>query len=378
MQQEPPDKDTKISWLNVIIGVYLAYTWVKSFGAGNVSIWRWIGLVIAVLIFALELIKFMARRNPAALRPENGKDESDGDDEPIRSLVFLLSEPREVGPGMWVKQLGDVLGQPLNTDGENSKAFVIPIPHPGIDAGSGECFMLKIREGGFWILNMQKPYMDDPDSFAANIVDARLRTAIARHKAWISVDLVGWDGTFDRKAVYAVIGKALSVLAGPDVVAIYCPELERCNEFDPALIIQLAGGNPLEIFEDSTFAPVITIDDEDEQLEAAKEEARRRWPEFVALFKDRDTSKELPFILKAPFSDKSKTEFMWMEVTGLDDELITGTLANTPHELVGFREGQTVTIPAGSVVDWMCLGRDGKPLGGWTNEVLARQAKRRK
>jgi uncharacterized protein YegJ (DUF2314 family) len=334
--------------------------------------------VIAVVVLGLEVVKHLARREEAARQKANDK-ESDGEDEPIRSLVFLLSEAREVEPnGSWVKQLGDVLGQPLNAGGNDSKAFVIPVPHPGIEAGSGECFMLKIREGAFWILNMQKPYMDDPDSFAASIFDARLRTAIARHEAWISVDLVGWEGTFDRQAVYAVIGKALSVLAGPDVVAIYCPELQRCNEFDPALIAKLAGGNPLDVFEDSTFAPVITIDDEDEQLEAAKEEARRRWPEFVALFKSRDVSKELPFILKAPFSDKSKTEFMWMEVIALDDELVTGTLANTPHELVGFREGQTVTVPAGAIVDWMCLGEDGKPLGGWTNEVLARHAKRRK
>ena len=111
-------------------------------------------------------------------------------------------------------------------------------------------------------------------------------------------------------------------------------------------------------------------------MELATAEAVRRWPEFVDYFNARDPKAEAPFIVKAPFSDKVHTEFMWVEVLALDDDLITGKLSNTPHQLIGFHEGQTITLPADTVADWLCLGQDGKPVGGWSAKVLANRSKR--
>ena len=376
---EEGEPSKKPNWFLVVPCVLLTIHAIRKLLHGDFG-WRvWIGLILALAIGISEL---MYLRKP---KPKAGMDHSDEEDEendtPLKALVFLLDEPRTIDDdGPWIKQIGEALGRNFSFNDEEEGGeleFIMPMPHPGITEGTGQCFMLKLKEGMFWILNFRKPYMPDPEKFSQAIVDMRLRTAVAEHKAWLSVDLVTpCVENLSDEVIYDLIGKTLSALVGPDVRAIYSPEHERCNEFDPSLIPMLAGGKPLEIFADATFAPVVRIEDADEQMEAAKDEARRRWPEFVNLFNKREPEGEAPFIVKAPFTDKDHTEFMWVVVQGIEDMLVTGELANTPHQLVGFHEGQTVVIPSDSIVDWLCLDEHGQPIGGWTNKVLAAHSKR--
>ena len=97
------------------------------------------------------------------------------------------------------------------------------------------------------------------------------------------------------------------------------------------------------------------------------------WPEFVALFEQRDPASDRPFIVKAPFSEGENTEFMWMCVTGLSDGCIHGTLANQPHRLETYHEDQQVKVPVDELCDWLCAGPDDQPLGGWSQKVIMRQ-----
>src|SRR5690606_14805042 len=110
------------------------------------------------------------------------------------------------------------------------------------------------------------------------IRDKRLRKAIERHVAWISVDLM--EDTTDRTRIreaYQVIGRILAVMGGPDCLAIYCPELPRCNEFDPGLLERLCGDDPVSLFDEPTFDPVIEISDDNPKMAEAVREAIVRW-----------------------------------------------------------------------------------------------------
>ncbi len=67
---------------------------------------------------------------------------------------------------------------------------------------------------------------------------------------------------------------------------------------------------------------------DDEQMEAAVAEARRRrWPEFATLFETRDPASQRPFIVKAPCTSGEDTEHMWIVVTPIEGDAICGTLA---------------------------------------------------
>jgi uncharacterized protein YegJ (DUF2314 family) len=63
-------------------------------------------------------------------------------------------------------------------------------------------------------------------------------------------------------------------------------------------------------------------------------------------------------------------------VTALEGDRIYGTLANEPAHLGALKLGSKVAVPLAELNDWCFLDRSGKPIGGFTIEVLQRTAKR--
>ena len=93
------------------------------------------------------------------------------------------------------------------------------------------------------------------------------------------------------------------------------------------------------------------------------------WPEFAAAFENRGPKHF--FSVKAEVSDGQHSEFIWINVTALEDERIVGRLGNEPVALRGLKEGDIVNTTVGELNDWMYI-RDGDPVGGFTVQVLAR------
>ncbi|NNE92908.1 MAG: DUF2314 domain-containing protein [Verrucomicrobiales bacterium] len=235
--------------------------------------------------------------------------------------------------------------------------------------------MVRLNNGLFNVLISSEPYIDDPKKFAQDkIRDKRLRTAVETHQAWISVDLMGEaDSPEKREEAYQIIGKALAAMAGPDCLALYSPELQRCNEFDLSLIDVLQSDYPLDLFEEPTFEPVIEVNENDPRMEAAVDEAIDRWPEFVEAFGHRTDPEDDRYIVKAEFCENRRSEFMWVLVTELKKDLIIGTLMNDPHELVDVHRGAYVEIEHDRLNDWICPGPDGEAMGGFTLKILTEE-----
>jgi uncharacterized protein YegJ (DUF2314 family) len=374
------------SWICLVLGILLLVRGVRMVGSHRWDLWLGFQFVLGFYLVGCWFFDWRKRNRETLPPTQQGisgggaiahSQETDDDSKPLQSLVFLLDSPRNVSDAAWIDHLGQALGVNLRSDDKDAQEFILPMPHPALTPQGDDCFMLKIPSGVFWILNVKRPYFDDVEGWAARVSDRRMRDAVAGHRAWISVDLVSWlDGPPDHTRIYDVLGKILAALAGPDVRVVFSPELGRANEFDPMLLPRLSGGDPLGLFEDPTFAPVLQAPSDDEQMEAAIAEARARWPEFVAAFNQHDPASGRPFIVKAPFTSGGETEHMWFLVTGLERHMIHGTLANHPHRLMDFHEGQAVSVEASKLSDWVCADANDVPLGGWTQKVLnARQSR---
>mgnify|MGYP000971201215 CR=1 FL=1 len=340
----------------------------------------WIGvvaMVLAVVWFGIEFVRWLHpfhsrwSRKEAAPIPNPAPPQ-----ENLISLVFFLSEPREADESSIRKCISHALGVSFDVNDPDSEHFVIPFSPPGghRDAeGSVRHFMVRIPEGLFSVLVSDRPYIEDPKSFArGSIRDKRLRNAVEKHLAWISVDLMDDTSDPDRiRDAYRVIGRILASMGGPDCLAIYCPEIQRCNEFDPGLLESLAGDDPISLFNEPTFEPVIEISENNPKMAAAVKEAVTRWPEFVSAFRSASNEVRERFIVKAEFREGKKSEYMWVAVGEITPESVSGILMNDPHELFDYHRGASVSFKLDRLNDWIYPDRNGSHIGGFTLDVLA-------
>jgi len=335
------------------------------------SVW---GMTVGKAIVVIVVIAAMVGGGYLALRGFSRRCESD---DPLISIVFLLRAPRPMREAGVRSAAGKAFNVTFDADDPHATTWVVPAPSPaveGLDPKDAQSFMVNVPQGAFVVNNFAVPYMAHPDEFAAGISDRRLRGAIAAHRAWVSVDAMGdLPDEASKAEAYRAIGKMLAELAGPDCLAVYCPELERCNEYDEALVKTLRGDDPLAVFEEPTFGPVIDVDSEDPRLVAAIEEARRRWPEFVAAF-NVNADKERPFLVKAKFEEGETVEHMWISVTRVDGDTIHGVLENEPHGLTKVKQGQAVALPLSALSDWL-YAKGKEPVGGFTAKVIAEMEK---
>lgn len=343
----------------------------------GLTVWGVTALPLALVWFAIEFVRWiMPPGGQQRVTDHSALDDGGEKVNNLISLVFFLDEPRdadEMGIRDCVSSALGIRFQPGNPEAES---FVIPFSPPEnrrADDGEIRHFMVKVPAGLFAVLVSDHPYIGNPKRFArATIRDKRLRNAVEKHVAWISVDLM--DDTTDREHIgeaYRVIGRILSAMGGPDCLAIYCPELQRCNEFDPGLLERLCGSDPVSLFNEPTFEPVIEISDNNPKMAAAVKEAISRWPEFVSAYIEAASAEKERFIVKAEFREGRKSEYMWVTVQGISPTEVTGILMNDPHELLDVHRGATVSITTERLNDWIYPGPGGSHIGGFTLDVLA-------
>ena len=344
----------------------------------------WIGvaaLVISVIWTGFEIVRWLhpypEKTGFGRKKPERtGATANDEPKENLVSLVYFLSDPREADEAAIRRCVAGALEMSFDVSNPDSEYFVMQFSPPdSAKAGDDNIlhFMIRIPQGLFAVLVSDKPYIDGPEDFAKHSIrDKRLRQAVESHEAWMSVDLMDEArNQTDREEAYAIIGRILSYLAGPDCLAVYCPELQRCNEFDLTLIETLASDAPLDLFDEPTFEPIIEISDNNPKMAAAVAEAKRRWPEFVRAFGKRDPGESDRYIVKAEFREDSNCEYMWVQVEEIGSDKIEGILMNDPHELLDIHRGARVTLSMDRLNDWIFPTSNGSHVGGFTLDVLA-------
>lgn len=234
----------------------------------------------------------------------------------------------------------------------------------------------------FAIHNIAHPYFIDVARAVEAAREMRVRQAIEAHGAWVSVDVVHWFGSAaspGRTLAYRLIARLLAELADENCLAVVEPAEGRVFVYDPETEAKLRSEDPLEALRDWYYPPVLAVEADDPEMQAAVEEARQHWPDFLAAFELRHeapSADEPPFMVKAPFSDGQHVEYMWVRVTGVENDVIYGVLENTPAEVTSVKEGSRVRVRRDNLNDWVCV-IDGKPAGAFTLKVLAQRSAKR-
>lgn len=281
-----------------------------------------------------------------------------GESEKIISLVLLLRKPRSLDESTVERLVTAAWGR------DARKVSVVPTP----SRGKLSAFGLTGRKRDFLVIYASKPYANPED-----VVELRLRTALAEHRGWISVDLRGPAGGEERRWAYRQVARLAAEFLDENCLALYCPETNQINVYDDRLRDGLRSEDPLTIFAQWTKVPVIHVKDDDPEMRAAAAEARRRWPEFLAAFAKRQP--EQYFAVKVPVSDGEHTEVMWMSLTNAEGDVIVGRLDNDPMNIKGLKRGDEVRAQVSELNDWL-VGADQKIItGGFTIKLLEQRMK---
>jgi len=302
-------------------------------------------------------------------------------EEPFLSLVLLFREPVYLEPGMLAELASRAWDANVEVATEEDADEQVGAQDArSLLVGQAPHFACSHWPGLFSIHNFDQPYFEDADAVAESVREVRARRAIEQHRAWVSVDLIQWFGDDDTKGkeqAYRLIARFLAELADENCLAIVEPSEGRVFAYDPTTEDKLRSENPLEALHEWYYPPVLAIEADDPEMKAAVDEARRQWPQFVAAFESRHDehgADEPPFLVKAPFTDGEHVEYMWVRVTGIENEIVYGVLENTPANVTSVKEGNRVRVRLDNLNDWMCI-LDGQPAGAFTLQVLARKSR---
>ncbi len=315
------------------------------------------------LVFCLSFVWFTVALFME--RPRRKKD-----DRPLISLVLLLGESRKMDVDSLAQRTSIAWGVPVETAKDKDVSQDENVAQKTYVVGTTPLFMIG-HQGSFYLVNnFDRPYFDEPDKAAEDCPDLRLKKVIREHRAWLSADLLRVGQLPDRSTAYRQISHLAAELAGDDCLAVYCPETGHLNLFDNSLIDELRSENPLEVFQKITQLPVIEVSGEDPEMIAAVAEARRRWPEFVAAFNQRQPDQN--FAIKAPVTRNLHTEFIWISVDRLEGEQIHGRLDNDPVNLGTMKSGDAVSVPVKELNDWV-FSHGEKVTGLFTSKILLKK-----
>lgn len=284
------------------------------------------------------------------------------------SIVALLREPQTLEPiyvataarKAWNADLGDG-----TSEGED-----------GFVAGASITTAIRFRDRMFLVNCFPSPYVEDPEAVANDMTDVRLRTLFAQHTAWISCDAMGLEPDESEESVrewYRLLGSLLAELIDNNCLAIFLPDSDLLYAYSDEALERLRSDNPFAALYQEAEVPVIEVAPDSKAMEQAEAEARQRWPEFVEVFEQRAGEN---FAVKAPITRGGNTEFIWLTVTALENDVIYGELANEPVDLPGLKLGSTVKAPVGDLNDWGYLDRAGEFVGGFTIKAVEHAAKK--
>ena len=279
------------------------------------------------------------------------------------SLVLLLSEPRNLDATSVANTL--------------SRGWGTQVPESAITV-SPPSFVVKSAPGRYAINSVDKPYFADSTKLAAEVKDPALSEAIQKHRAWLSVDWLGNDDKTDLRVVYQHISQVIVQLIGKDTLAVYSPDTDQFHINDATLREHLSSPDPLQslipagIVSTDAASNTVIMSEDDPQLLAAQAEARQNWPEFMEAYRAR--GKDQYFAVKGRVLEGDNGEYVWLQVTSIDDTLVHGKLDNDPEVLKKVKRGAELHIPIAEVDDWLYNKGKNDTRGGYTLRLFEKLA----
>ena len=221
-------------------------------------------------------------------------------------------------------------------------------------------------------INSAQSYVDNPEKEARPLKEMRQQKIMKEHKAWMSFDLLTPKNPAEpeKAECYRRICSLAAQFTDSLCIGVYFTEQGYLRPNDATLRECLTSEDPRKEIKNWENVPVISVESENADLKNAVAEARRRWPEFVQAFRNRKPNQ--PFSVKAPFTDGTYTEWMWVIVSEIRGETVEGELGNRPVNVRNLREGDLVQIQAKEIGDWMYADEERRPIGGFSVAALTK------
>lgn len=370
---------TGLVLLLALLGTLFVLEWFRSTAWG-----RWAGVLLTLAaagtLLGVELSLFNIVLAAVCLISLVRYIPRHDDDAPMRSLVLLLREPHYVEGSMMARLASKAWDCEVKyeaggeDDGPDDADDGTPLEDsPPFLIGEEPPFFCSNYPAMLTIHSFPAPYFEDPEAVADEVHEARIRSAILEHTAWMSCDLITWmDENSDEALADDLIGRLLAEFADDNCLAVIdlldhsvYPYLE--DETEAAL----RSGNPRKALEELPYDPVITISSDDPEMQVAVQTARDRWPEFVREFENRTGNQH--FAMKARFEENDLVEFMWVTVTAIEGDRVLGVLDSDPADVRSMRCGDRVQVTLDDLNDWMFVSEGEEPIGGFTIAVLTRR-----
>jgi uncharacterized protein YegJ (DUF2314 family) len=312
--------------------------------------WAWIILAVAVVGVSLAVLMLWSswRRNKR--------------EDAFASFVWLRRKVQRMSAHELALMVGAASGERL-THG----------PVPGINnvsqmpTESGPTmFVVPLTRAPLGVIVSGSPYVEDVEAAAGEAQDLRIRDALLAHKAWTAVDAMdneGNEGAMSPAETARLLARIACEMADEDCLLLMVRPMGLGYPYCPAVLEALKSDDPMKALEEARLIPVIRVERDDEEMEAAEQEARARFGEFEASFASRDEN--LRFSVKSPFAtDGEEREFIWIMVTDIKGGRIYGTLGNEPRNIPGRRQGDAVEVPVSELNDWVIFNERTQEMTG--------------
>lgn len=285
------------------------------------------------------------------------------------SFVALLREPQNLeaiyiataARKAWNADLGDG-----TTEGDDGSVI-----------GSEIAYFLQFGDRIILVNNFSMPYLKNPAEAAESINDLRLRGIVADHQAWLSCDALGLEPNPSEKQLgewYRLLGRLLAELIDDNCLAVYLPDTDQLYAYNSETLDLLRADDPFEaVHAEGSTVPVIEVPDDAPEMLKAVAEAKQRWSEFIAAF---EAQAGTNFAVKAPITRDEQTEFIWIEVTAIENGVIFGKLANEPMSLAGLELGSRVRTTEDALNDWGYMNSADEFVGGFTVKAVVEASKK--
>lgn len=296
---------------------------------------------------------YLRRPRPAA---------ADEPEQPMISIVGLVSELPYLEESVLARHMENAWGVTMDPTDDDPENFIV---------GEAPLFVIRARDCMFLLHYFERPYFDDPEEVSASMRDIRVAHVVEQHTGWFSVDLMsaGDDADPTDPANYAMLGRLFAEIVDDHCLALVFPAFQTCIPWEPGFEESLRTDNPLSAL-NVDYLPVVRVDANDPRMLAAVDEARSRFDEFVSAFENRGAD-EQSYAVKAPIEAGDNTEVIWITVSGIENGVIYGQLANDPVDLGRLKMGDRVKSRVEDLNDWMYTTGDDESVGGFTVQVLS-------
>jgi uncharacterized protein YegJ (DUF2314 family) len=309
--------------------------------------------------------KKAAPQKKASEDDKAASEESDKDAPPPVSVVLLQTSLPKWSEQQLIAKIKTAWKVDLSQkDGEdNDEGFVVK---------GGPGFIIKTKDSQYMMIMAEDPYLKK--EVIDEVEELRLKTMLKEHEAWVSVDLLSGDDELSPAAKareWKRVASLAAELLNDKTIGVILPEPNVIAVKNETTADHLRQKDPVTALKDSLEVAVVGADSDDPEMEKAVEDARKSWSDFVKAFEAKAEGTD-NFGVKFPFDAPENKEFMWVEVTSIDEEFVTGKLANDPVWVKDLQLGSRVKRKVSEIADWMYI-KDGDIVGGYSVKVLLKR-----